>query len=279
MKMENIEKKLEKYSIYLKQEEKSANTIRRYLSDARRFLLYIGRNRITKTLVLEYKENLIKIYQISSVNSILAAINSFLRFCGLERYRIRNVRAQKKLFCEEERELYREEYIRLIKVAEQEKNEKIAMIMRTIGCTGMRISELRYLTAESLKKGEVKIMCKGKYRMILMPGRLREKLLEYIQKKNITKGSIFVTRNGKELDRTSIWRQMQRVARKAGVCPSKVFPHNFRHMFARTYYEQEKDIARLADILGHTSINTTRLYVISSGAEHRRQLDELGLVV
>ncbi len=263
---------------YLFQEEKSAVTIDKYLRDAGKFIAYTGDQAVTKNLVIGFKNGLIEQgYALRSVNSILASLNKLLGFLGWEDLKVKSLRQQRQIYCQEDKELSKEEYFRLLRAAEGK--PQLNLIMQTICGTGIRVSELRYFTVEAVYQGEIEIRCKNKTRSVLVPGKLRKKLIAYAQKNKISHGPIFLTSSGKVLSRTSIWGQMKRLCEKAGVKHTKVFPHNLRKLFARTFYSLEKDIAKLADILGHSNINTTRIYIISTGKEHRRKIERLGLVI
>ncbi len=263
---------------FLFQEEKSEITIDKYLRDAEKFIAYIGEQAVTKELFIGFKNCLIKRnYALRSINSILASVNKFLMFLGWGDLKAKSLRQQRQIYCQEDKELTKEEYLRLLRAAEEK--PQLNLIMQTICSTGIRVSELRYFTAEAVSQGEIVIRCKNKTRTILVPGKLRKKLLAFAQKKKISQGPIFLTKSGKPMSRTSIWGQMKRLCEKAGVKHTKVFPHNLRKLFARTFYSLEKDIAKLADILGHSSINTTRIYIMSTGKEHRRKIERLGLVI
>ena len=276
--IENIPQTLHTFASCLQREEKSAVTIEKYLRDARQFLLHLGGQEITKDRIIAYKTYLLEqSYQTTSVNSMLASLNSFLTFLGLSHYRVKSVRTQRKVFSPAERELTREEYLRLLDVSAS--NPKLNLVLQTICGTGIRISELRYFTVEAVRRGEVAVNCKSKTRTVLVPGALRKHLLRYAKARGIYSGSIFVTRNGAPLDRSNIWAQMKRLCAAANVDPRKVFPHNLRKLFARCFYAVSKDIAKLADILGHGSIETTRIYIMTTGQEHRRQLERLHLIL
>lgn len=263
---------------YLVEEEKSEATIEKYNRDVGAFAQFAGRGAVTKELVMSYKKQLIEQgYAVSSINSMLASINSLLDYLGWSDCRVKNIRTQRQTYCPEEKELKKEEYMRLLEAAK--KRPKLNLVMQAICGTGIRVSELKYFTLEAVKRGEVVVSCKGKTRTILIPGKLRKLLLGYAKKEKILSGVIFRGRNGKPLNRSSIWAQMKALCKAAGVNPSKVFPHNLRKLFARTFYGIEKDIAKLADILGHSSINTTRIYIMSTGTEHRRKIERLGLVI
>ena len=259
-------------------EEKSTATVEKYLRDARAFLVFAGQRNVTKELVVSYKCGLIeKGYAVRSVNSMLASLNSLFDFLGWSDCRVKTLKTQHQTYCAEEKELTKAEYLRLLQAAER--RPQLRMIMETICGTGIRVSELRYFTVEAVRHGEITVRCKSKIRIILLPGKLRKKLLTYASKNGIPSGAIFITRNGKPLNRSNIWAQMKSLCEKANVKSSKVFPHNLRKLFARTFYGLEKDIAKLADILGHSSIDTTRIYIMTTGTEHRRKLDRLGFVV
>ena len=259
-------------------EEKSAATVEKYLRDVRAFFAFAGPVPLTKELVMAYKRRLVEQgYAVRSVNSMLGSVNSLLEFLGRRECRVKALKQQRQIYCAEERELSKAEYLRLLEAAK--KKPQLRLVMETICGTGIRVSELRYFTVESVRHGEVTVSCKAKTRTILLPKKLQRLLLEYAGKNGICSGAIFITRGGKPLDRSNIWTQMKRLCEEAGVRPSKVFPHNLRKLFARTFYGIEKDIAKLADILGHSSIDTTRIYIMSTGMEHRRKIERLGLVV
>lgn len=276
--MQVLNETVNAFAQYLRQEEKSVATIEKYLRDIRVFRLYAAEKNITKEVVMEWKRHLIeKGYAVRSVNSMLASVNSLLDFLGLQECKVRNIRAQRQTYCAEEKELTKAEYLRLLEASR--KNEQLNLVIQTICGTGIRVSELRYFTVEAIRYGEVIVDCKNKTRRVFVPGKLKNILLNYAKRHGITGGSIFVTRNGKPLNRSNIWSAMKKLCEAAGVAPSKVFPHNLRKLFARTFYGIEKDIAKLADILGHSSINTTRIYIMSTGTEHRRKLERLGLIL
>lgn len=269
---------LQGFEDYLRREEKSPITREKYLRDCRRFSAFLGRSTVTKEQVLGWKAELISDgYAARSVNSMLASVNSLLTFLELPQCRVKSLRIQRQCYVSEDRELTRAEYLRLLKAAE--KKEQLALVLQTICATGIRVSELAYFTVEAVGRGEVTVQCKNKIRQIFLPGKLRSKLLSYAKQKKITAGAIFITRTGKPLNRTSIWSSMKKLCAEAGVKESKVFPHNLRKLFARIFYSGQKDIAKLADVLGHSSINTTRIYIITDGTEHRCQIEKMGLVV
>ena len=269
---------IQEFSDFLCREEKSAATQEKYLRDVRGFCVYAVGSEITKELVVAWKKHLVdQSYAVRSINSMLASVNSMLDFLGLSNCKVKNIRLQRQTYCAEEKELTKAEYLRLLEASK--KNEQLNLVLQTICGTGIRVSELRYFTVEAIRCGEVTVDCKSKTRTVLVPGKLRSILLNYAKRRRITSGSIFVGRNGKPLDRSSIWRAMKQLCEAAGVMESKVFPHNLRKLFARTFYGIEKDIAKLADILGHSSINTTRIYIMTTGVEHRRKIERLGLVI
>lgn len=269
---------IQQFALYLEQEEKSKATQEKYLRDVRTFFAYVGEVALTKELVLVWKKQLIDHgYAVRSINSMLASVNCLLDFLGLGHCRVKNMRMQKQTYCTEDKELTKAEYLRLLEATK--KNEQLKLVIQTICGTGIRVSELRYFTVEAARRGEVTVSCKSKTRTILIPGKLKAMLLKFAKQHKIKSGAIFVTRTGKPLDRSNIWTAMKKLCEAAGVKASKVFPHNLRKLFARTFYGIEKDIAKLADILGHSSINTTRIYIMTTGTEHRRKIERLGLVV
>lgn len=263
----------------LYEDEKSKATVEKYLRDLGRFISYLGANSIDKALVLAYKADLGSTYALTSANSMLAAVNSFMRFVGWDDCCVRQFRIQKTAFCTEEKELNKNEYLALVRAAERKKNDRLSLLIQTICGTGIRVSEVENITVEAVFKGEAVVSCKGKSRRVFIVASLRRKLLQYIKKYRIKSGLVFVTKSGKAMDRSNIWSEMKKLCREAGVSPDKVFPHNLRHLFARTFYGVEKDIVKLADILGHSNINTTRIYTISTGAEHRRKMELMRLIV
>lgn len=272
------EQDIKEFQAYLIREEKSEATVEKYLRDARAFLAFAEQAAVTKELVMSYKESLIaKNYAVRSINSMLASLNSLLNFFGFSDCKVKSLKTQRQIYCTEERELTKEEYMRLLNAAKDQ--PRLRLVMETICGTGIRVSELQHFTAEAVRNGEIVVHCKGKIRTILLPGKLKKLLLDYAKRNGIRTGAIFVTKCGKSLNRSNIWAQMKKLCETAGVKESKVFPHNLRKLFARAFYGIEKDIAKLADILGHSSINTTRIYIMTTGGEHRRQLERLGLVV
>ena len=264
---------------YLKDDEKSENTVSKYLHDLYYFLDFTQGQAIDKSMMLDYKSLLGEQYAPSSANSMIAAVNAFLRFMGWMDCCIKQFKVQKKAFCSEEKELTKAEYIRLVNAAKAEGNERLNLILQTICGTGIRVSELQFVTVEAVRKGEAIVSCKNKTRTVFIVRELQKKLLNYIKAKGIATGCIFITKSGKPMSRCNIWREMKALCEQAGVSPDKVFPHNLRHLFARTFYGIEKDIAKLADILGHSNINTTRIYIITTGAEHKRKMENMRLII
>lgn len=268
---------LRTFGDYLIREEKSAATRQKYMRDVRRFYIFADTRPITRELLIAYKTDCMEQgYAIRSINSMLASVNSLLTFLGWEACRVKNLRCQRQTYCAEEKELTKAEYMRLL--AASQKQTRLNLVLQTICSTGIRVSELRYFTVEAVRRGEITVQCKSKVRTVLLPGKLRKILLAYAEKVQLKTGAIFVTRNGAPLDRCNIWAQMKRLCATAGVSPTKVFPHNLRKLFARSFYSMEKDIAKLADILGHSNIETTRIYIMSTGIEHRRKIERLGLL-
>ena len=267
------------YRKYLEEEEKSRNTIEKYMRDIREFQLWLSGCPISRQRVMAYKEKLKETYAVRSINSILSSVNSFLRYCGWTDCCVRLLRIQNQIFCAQDRELSKEDYRKLVETARKQKKDRLEAALQTICATGIRVSELSFITVEAVFCGNASVSCKGKCRQIFLPRKLQIILKKYIHRKRIRSGPIFVTESGKAWDRSNIWREMKALCQEAGVNPGKVFPHNLRHLFARTYYNMKKDIAKLADILGHSSINTTRIYIISTGSEHQRQIERLGLIL
>ena len=265
---------------HLHLEEKSANTIEKYARDVKAFAAYLNGNVVSKELVIEYKQKLIADgYAVSSINSMLAAVNSLFDYLGWIDCKVKSIKIQRQIYCPESKELSRAEYLRLVETAERNHNHRLNMILQTIGGTGIRISELQFITVEAVKSGTVEVACKGKNRVIFIVKKLKKILLRYAAERHIKAGAIFITKSGKPVNRTNVWREMKALCKQAHVNPDKVFPHNLRHLFARTFYKLEKDIAKLADILGHSSINTTRIYIISTGYEHLKRMENMQLVV
>lgn len=270
---------IKKYAEHLKEEERSDTTISKYVHDLKQLLGYANGGLLTKAVIVEWKQNLIERYAPASVNNKLAAVNGYLNFMGWHELTVKRLKIQRTLFLEEEKELTREEYFRLVRAAHQRQNERLALVIQTICATGIRVSELKYITVEAIYKGRVEISNKGKRRIVFLPGKLRKLIKKYASKQRKSEGAVFTTKTGRPLDRSNIWRDMKALCASAHVSDKKVFPHNLRHLFARTFYSVEKDLSRLADILGHTNVSTTRIYTAESGAEHARQMERLGLVM
>lgn len=271
---------IEKFRLHLQDEEKSANTIDKYIRDVQAFEKYMSGKRVNKKAVISYKSKLIeKNYAVRSINSMLASLNNLFSFLGWTDCSIKSIKLQKKVYCPENTELSKAEYMRLINATKYKGNQRLNLLLQTICCTGIRVSELKYITVEAVKKGEAVVTLKGKTRSVFIVKELKNKLLQYAAEKNIQCGSIFITRSGRPVSRTNIWRDMKNLCEKASVDPQKVFPHNLRHLFARIFYKIDKDIAKLADVLGHSSINTTRIYIISTGSEHRQQMENMKLII
>ena len=264
---------------YLRTEERSSGTIEKYLRDVRAFAVWLNGRIVTKETAAGWKEHLLdRHYAPVTINSMLAAINAFFRFVGWEDCRVKFLKIQRRMFREASRELSREEYDRLLSTAHTLGRDRLALLMETICASGIRVSEVRYITVEAARQGQTEIALKGKIRTILLPDKLCRKLLKYARHKKIASGEIFRTESGKSLGRRQIWAEMKQLCKYAGVAPSKVFPHNLRHLFATTFYRACRDISRLADVLGHSSIETTRIYLLTTGSEQVKQMDQLGLV-
>lgn len=280
--MERImtEEMLTAFRKYLEQEERSENTILKYLRDVRKFKSYAEGKEVTKNLTKNYKNELLACgkYEVSSINSILTAMNQFLEFLGWYDAKVKVFKVQKTNFASENQYITKEEYKRLVYTARAEGKLRLAIVLNTICSTGIRISELEYFTAENVKRGKVIIHNKGKIRNILIPDRLKWELLKYLVQIGRTEGKIFCTKNGRKLDRSNIWREMKAICKKANVAEEKVFPHNFRHLFAHCFYEIQHDLAKLADVLGHGSIETTRIYIRTTCEEHLKQLEQIKLI-
>ncbi len=269
---------LDKFKVWLIREEREAGTIQKYIRDLTAFSIWLNGRELIKEALSDWKEHLLeKGYKPVTVNSMLAAINTYCRFAGLG-IKAKFLRIQRKLFQEQSRNLKKEEYERLIAAAENSGKKRLSLLFETIGATGIRVSEVKYITVEALRNGKAEISLKGKIRTILLPGKLCRKLLKYAKKQKIASGEIFITKSGKGMSRKQIWAEMKAICKKARVEASKVFPHNLRHLFARIYYKVTRDVAKLADLLGHSSIETTRIYLLSTGEEHARQLERLGLI-
>ena len=276
---------LRRYVLHLREEERADSTLEKYVRDLEALGRHLAGRPVTKAALIGWKEELAQRHAPATVNSMIAAANGFLRFMGWRECAVKLLNIQKSLFCDESRELTRSEYARLVRAAEQGGNQRLSLVLQTICATGIRVSELKFITVEAVQTGRAEIVNKGKRRTVFLPDKLRRLLRTYLQAQKKTaqpadfKNPVFATRTGKPLDRSNLWRDMKRLCDSAGVEPGKVFPHNLRHLFARTYYTLEKDLSRLADILGHSSVNTTRVYTMESGAVHARQMERMGLVL
>lgn len=266
---------------YLRTEEREENTIQKYVRYTAELLTWLDGREITKSIVVEWKEALQSSgkFAPATINAKIASVNAFFKFAGWDDCRVKALRLQRQVFRDSGRDLTREEYTRLIEAALAKGDERLALLMETICATGIRVSEVQYITVEAVGLGRAEIKLKGKIRTIILPGKLCKKLAKFIRKKKIASGQIFLTGSGNGMSRRQIWAAMKSVCQAAGVEASKVFPHNLRHLFAKAYYAVYHDIVKLADMLGHSSIETTRIYLISTGKEHARQMDRLGLVI
>lgn len=262
----------------LKNKEKAPATVEKYLRDLRAFCAFAGEREVDKELVLAYKAYLQRHYAMASANSMLSSLGAFFAFCDRRDLCVKRIRQQKSVFAAKERELTRAEYERLLQAAQDKGNRRLYLLMQTVCGCGIRVSELQFITAEAVARGYADIACKGKRRRVFLPKELCKLLRGYLRERGITAGAVFVTRNGKPLDRSNIWSDMKKLCQAAHVAQSKVFPHNLRHLFARTFYSIHKDIVRLADILGHSTVDTTRIYTMESGDVHRQRIDRLHLV-
>jgi len=263
---------------YLIDEEKSAATLDKYIRDITAFMHWSNSQELSKSLVLEYKQEIIEKYAPASVNSIISSLNSFFSYNEWYDLKVKALKIQKQIFTNKDKELTKTEYERLLKAAKSKNNQRLYYLMQTICSSGLRVSELRFITTDAVRCGQATINCKGKMRIVILPKQLCKMLKDYIKENNIKSGSVFVSKNGKPLDRSNIWSDMKKLCESAGVSKDKVFPHNLRHLFARTYYSIQKDVVRLADILGHSNVNTTRIYTMETGEIHRRQIQKLGLL-
>ncbi len=269
---------IEEFKIFLVSEEKSDATVDKYIRDICAFSMWLNGKEVDKPAVLEYKSYLVDNYKPASVNSVLSSLNSFFTYNEWYDCKVKSLKIQKQIFASKEKELTKAEYERLLEAAKSKKNERLYLLMQTICSTGIRVSELRFITVAAVNTGVANINCKGKLRQVFLPKTLCKVLTRYIREQKITSGFVFVSRTGKPLDRSNIWSDMKKLCESAGVSKDKVFPHNLRHLFARTYYSLQKDIVRLADILGHSSVNTTRIYTMETGEVHKRHIEKLGLL-
>ncbi len=270
---------IREFSRYLREEERETATIDKYSRDVKDFFIWLKDREISRERMGEWRGYLLQAGRKPvTINGKLSALNKFLSFLGRNDCRIKYLKIQRRLFRSTEKQLSKQEYIRLLETAHSLGRERLALLMETICATGIRVSEVKYITAEAIRAGRTEIALKGKIRTILLPGKLCRKLKKYAGKRKIVSGEVFLTRNGNGMSRRQIWAEMKSLCEKAGVAPSKVFPHNLRHLFAQTFYRVCRDVAKLADVLGHSSIETTRLYLISTEAEHVRQMERMGLI-
>lgn len=273
--MENM--LIEEFVNYLEETEKSKHTIEKYRRDVQFFYLFLNDRNLDKKIVIKYKEHLMNRYAPRSVNSMLTALNSFFSFIGRFELKTKMIKIQKKIFLEETKHLTKEEYKKLV---EASKNDmRMQLIIETLCSTGMRVSELKYVTVENYEKGIINVYNKGKQRTVFVPKKLIKKIRIYVHTKHIKKGMIFITKSGKGIDRIAIWRKMKKICTKANVYAGKVFPHNLRHLYAKTYYCIKKDLSKLADLLGHSSIDTTRIYVMDECSKHLKDIEHMKLVI
>lgn len=263
----------------LERMERSQATVEKYVRDVTAFYRWLPKDKMfEKETVIQYKAFLCERYAPASVNSMLAALRAFFSFMEWEDCDVKLLRIQRRIFGKKERELSKEEYLRLVETTERLGKKRLGLLLQIIASSGIRVSEVQYITVEAARQGKAEISLKGKVRIILLPGKLCRKILKYAKKEKIASGQVILTRSGRPMNRKEIWAQMKKLCKAAGVDARKVFPHNLRHLFARIFYRAQRDIARLADLLGHSSIETTRLYLISSGEEHLRDIECLGLI-
>lgn len=273
-----MKKDVKEFAAWLAEKGKAAATREKYVRDAAAFLAWLGGREIEQETLAAYREYLAEHHKSAAVNAALAAVNGYLAFCDLGTLKLPALKVQKRIFAPDERELTKAEYERLLAAAKARRNERLWLLLQTVCSTGVRVSEIRFITVECLATARTEVANKGKRRTVFLPHALCKALKSYCKERGIASGSIFVTRNGKPLDRSNIHHEMKGLCKAAHVSPAKVFPHNLRHLFARVYYAAKKDIVRLADLLGHSSINTTRIYTMETGNTHRRQIEKLGLL-
>ena len=270
---------LTEFRDYLQEKENSTATIEKYMRDIKKFIDFTGETReVSKEILLRYKEWLIEQYAVSSVNSMLVALNQFLSFLELGRMKLKRIKVQRINLHQMERELSKEELRKLVRTARSAGKEQLAMIMETMGATGVRVSELKFFRTDNIQSGVIKVCNKGKHRIVVIPTILRKKLLFYIKKNRIRSGMIFCTRTGKEKNRSNIWKEMKMAAGRAKVALEKVFPHNLRHLFARTFYKETKNLINLADLLGHSNLDVTRIYASEGIKEWRRDIEKIKII-
>ena len=272
-------KKIDCFGNVLRESEKAPLTIQKYVREVLCFMDFLGNSPITKSRVLDYREYLQNIHKSRTVNGKLSAINVYLEYSGLSDCKVKLLRVQRNTFIDENRDLSETEYKRLLAVAKDRQNTSLYHVMLTICNTGIRISELRFITIEAVKSRKAEINLKGKTRIVIIPKELAKRLEQYAMENKIRSGVLFRTRNGKPLDRSNICHDMKKLCEAARVKPQKVFPHNLRHLFAKSYYAIEKNLARLADILGHSSVETTRIYVATCVREYERAMQKMQLIV
>ena len=278
-KMQLTQREFDQFEDYLRHDEREESTIEAYLRSLTRFAEWADGRAITKELAMEWKAALAEAgYRPISVNAMLAAVNKFFTCMGREDCKVKYLKLQRQMFRKSEKDLSKEEYQRLVQAAHEKGDLRMELILETICATGIRVGELKYITVEAVRAGVAEIALKGKIRTILLPHRLCRKLQKYAKQQKIASGKIFLTQDGLPVSRQSIWTRMKALCEAAGVERSKVFPHNLRSLFARSFYGSCHDVVRLADVLGHSSIETTRIYLMSTGKEYLRQLDKLGLV-
>lgn len=274
------EKRTEEYRQFLMEQERCRGTIEKYIRDVETFFSWKEEVCLSRQWMVEWKGFLIqKGYAPSTINSMLSSMNSYLRFCGRDDCRVRLLRIQRKIFRDSRKVMKKREYIHLLKTARNQNKERLALLIECIACTGIRVSEVKYITVEALQKGRADIYLKGKIRTILIQKKMCRKLMKYAEKKGIFEGAVFLTKTGRNLGRKQIWKEMKTLARTAGIVTHKIFPHNLRHLFAESFYKVSHDIVKLADVLGHSSVETTRIYLLTAGEEHRRQLEKICLLV
>ena len=273
---ENIEK-IKNFKNDLIKREKERATAEKYARDVRLFAEYLSGRKMTKELSVEYKNRLKATRAPASVNAAVAGLNSFFAFCGRHDLKLKSLKFSRSSFADKEREMTAAEYNRLLSAA-KEKSERLYLLMQTACSCGLRVSEIRFITCESLMIRSATVALKGRVRTVLLPGKLCKMLIKYAKKNKIKSGPVFITRTGRPLDRFYIWRSMKALCKKANVSEKKVFPHNLRHLFARTYYKVHKDLLRLSELLGHVSMNTTRIYTAESSDIHRTRIEMLGFL-
>ncbi len=278
MKKEITESKIHNFEQTLRESEHSEATIEKYTAALRNLMYFLQGEEITKIRLIKFRDMLKMNHSAQTVNGAISAINGYLDMIGLSDCKLKLLKVQKQDFCLDAKEMTREEYNRLVNAARQQKRYRLLLLMETICATGIRVSEVKYITVEAAKSGKAEIAMKGKIRTILLPHKLCKKLLVYAKRQGVFSGEIFLTRNGTSLSRKQIWAEMKAICEEAKVEPGKVFPHNLRHLFARCFYQSSKDIVKLSNVLGHSSVETTRIYLKTTEQEHLQTLDRLRLV-